>query len=275
MIIYPTLHEGGEHVLRCNNREWTLGAKSLTASQSPPSLAYITIYSNIEREVSKVTSGRMITVTYNLHMVDQSSGPGAPTATLNTVVSSNFQAKLKDLLNSPEFLPEGGTLGFGFAHHYHITFQTELEEFASCLKGEDAHAYRSCRDLGLKPLLGMIYEDDDDESGPGYGIMSDRMIWQPLYDPGGGEVDTYGKALLKGEGCVLVNIVEEVKLEDSPWVKGWSEGEFITWISPFNEQNRLHDINVTSVDYKLRVCAYDIHCGPCIIARVPSASDRV
>ena len=100
-----------------------------------------------------------------------------------------------------------------------------------------------------------------------------------IYDSSGmfdEEVNTYGKVLLRDEGCVLVNIIPDVKLEDSHWIADeWSKGEFITWITPFNERNRLHDINVTNVDHKSRVCASDIHCSPCIIARVPPASDRV
>ena len=279
VVIYPTPHEGGEHVLRHNGREWTLDAKSLTVSQSPPSLAHITLYSDIEREVLKVTSGRMVTVTYNLHLVDPTSESKASAVTLNPVVSSSFRAKLKGLLESPEFLPEGGTLGFGLTHRYHITFLTNLPKFASRLKGEDAHVYRSCRKSGLKSLVGIIYEDDDYDSGPGYGIMSEKMVHEPTYDcseMSDEEVNTYGKALLGDEGCVLVNIVQDVKLGDSHWVAdGWSEGEFITWITPFNERNRLHDINVTGVDHKVRVDASDIHCSPCIIVRVPPASDRV
>ena len=284
MVIYPTLHEGGEHVIRHSDRGLTFDPKSFTVPQSPPSLAYITFYSDIEREVLKVTSGRMVTVTYNLHLVDPRSESGASAVTITPVGCSNFQAKLKGLLTSPEFLPEGGTLGFGLTGQscYPITFSTKLEEFASCLKGEDAHVYRTCQDLSLKPLLRIIYDNDDEYMyrGPGYGIMVDQMVKGPIYDYGGNfnrEVDTYEKALLKEEGGVLVNIVENVKPDDSPYVAdGWSEGEFITWISPFNTRNRLHDINVTNVhSYKYWVSAQDIYCSPCIIAHVPFASDRV
>ena len=83
----------------------TTDPKSLTVSQYSPSLAYVASYSDIEREVLKVTIGRMVTVAHNLHLVDPTLESGASVVTLTSVDSSDFQAKLKGLLNSPEFLP--------------------------------------------------------------------------------------------------------------------------------------------------------------------------
>ena len=111
VVIYPTPHEGGELVLRHKYREWKLDAKVLAASQSSPSLAYVAFYSDIEHEVLKVTSGHRVTVTYNLYLVDISSEPQAPAVTTNAQSFSNFQTTLQRLLKSPEFLPNGGTLG--------------------------------------------------------------------------------------------------------------------------------------------------------------------
>jgi len=67
VVIYPTAHEGGELVLRHGDHEWKFDANSLTASQSSPSLAYVAFYSDLEHEVLEVTSGRQVTVTYNLY----------------------------------------------------------------------------------------------------------------------------------------------------------------------------------------------------------------
>jgi len=78
VVIYPTAHEGGELVLRHKDREWKFDDKSLTASQSSPSLAYVAFYSDTEYEVLKVTGGRRVTVTYNLYLADPASRPGVP-----------------------------------------------------------------------------------------------------------------------------------------------------------------------------------------------------
>ena len=99
VVIYPTDHEGGELVLRHKDLEWKFHASSLTVSQSSPSLAYVTFYSDIEHEVLKVTSGRR--VTYNLYLVNQSSRPGALAVTPNLKTVSNLQATLQRLLKSP------------------------------------------------------------------------------------------------------------------------------------------------------------------------------
>jgi len=141
VVIYPTARDGGELVLRHKDQEWIFDAKSLTAFQSSPSLAYVAFYRDIEHEVLKVTSGRRVTVTYNLYLVDPALRPGAPAVTPNLKSISNLQATLHGFLESPEFLPNGGTLGFGLAHLYPVTFETGLQEMRSCLKGEDAHVY--------------------------------------------------------------------------------------------------------------------------------------
>jgi hypothetical protein len=268
VIIYPTPHEGGELVLRHKGREWKFDAKTLTASQSSTSLAYVAFYSDIEHEVLKVTSGRRVTVTYNLYLVDPSSNPGAPAVATNIQNATNLQTTLQGLLKSPEFLPDGGTLGFGLAHLYPVASNTDLQEMTGRLKGEDAHVYQACRELYLQPSLQMIYDDNKSHSKL-YGIMLDRIIMSPYYDY---EMDSYQGALIKDMGGISVNKVEDADLINSYWVHVGEEGEFITWISPFNERNQLHDISMTygndfSVGY--------VYCSPSIIVRIAAASDRV
>ena len=270
VIIYPTAHEGGELVLRHKDHEWKFDTNSLTVSQSSPSLAYVAFYSDIEHEVLKVTSGRRVTVTYNLYLVDPVSRPGVPTITPNPKTVSNLQTTLQGLLKSPEFLPDGGTLGFGLAHLYPVTFETKLREMTSYLKGEDAHVYQACQELQLQPSLQVIY--DDDLSGPRYGIMMDRIVRDPAYDY---MDECYSSVLVTELGGVSVNKAEDASLDRSHWAEGGyenSEREFITWISPFNGRNQLQDI---SLAYGNEVSAEYIYCSPCLIVRIAAASDRV
>ena len=268
VIIYPTAHEGGELVLRHKDHEWKFDAKSLTVSHPSPSLAYFAFYSDIEHEVLKVTSGRRITVTYNLYLVNQMPKLGASTVTQNFMGSPNLQSTLQGLLKSPEFLPNGGTLGLGLVHLYPVTFGTKLQEMTSYLKGEDAHAYQACRALQLKPSLRMIYEDE--LSGSEYGIMVDHIVQDPDYDC---QWDSYENALVEREGGVAVNKTDCAALENCCRVSEEAcASEFITWISPFNERNRLRD---TALVYGNEVTAGCIYCSPCIIVPVPSACDRV
>ena len=267
VIIYPTAHEGGELVLRHKDREWKFDAVSLTTPQSP-SLTYVAFYSDIEHEILKVTSGRRVTITYNLYLVDPTSKPGAPAITPNLSMASNLQNTLRGLLKSPEFLPHGGTLGFGLAHLYPVTRNTELQEMTNYLKGEDAHVYQACRDLQLQPSLQMIY--DDSESSKKHGIMLDHIIDHHLdYD----YYDHCYEGILVGKlDGISVNKTEDAVLDDSRWVSEGRSGEFITWVSPFNGRNQLHDI---SMAYGNEFMADYIYCSPCIIVRIPAASVRV
>jgi len=258
VVVYPTPHEGGELVLRHKGHEWKFDANDLASSRSSPSLAYIAFYSDIEHEVLKVTSGHRVTVTYSLHLVDPALRPGALTVAPNLKDISNLQTTLRGLLESPEFLPYGGMLGFGITHLYPITFETELQEMANCLKGEDAHIYRTCQELQLQPSLQMIYEDGSEE----YGIMLDRIVEDPGYDFRFGE--RYQDALM-GLGGVSVKVYGDVE--------GELEGELITWISPFNERNLLQDISMG--DFGKWCSAKHIDCSPCMIVRVAAADDRL
>ncbi|KAF9648975.1 hypothetical protein BDM02DRAFT_3167372 [Thelephora ganbajun] len=270
VITYPTPHEGGELALRHKDREWKFDANSLTVTQPSPSLAYVAFYSDIEHEVLEVTSGRRVTITYNLYFVDPASRPGVSAITPNLKNTSNLQTTLRGLLKNPEFLPDGGTLGFGLAHLYPVTFETELREMATYLKGEDAHVYRACRELQLQPSLQVIYSEADsfrDECG----VMLDQIVRDPDYECEDG--DSYESTLIRELGGVLVNKTQDTVLKRPHWVSdGEGEEVFITWISPFNEQNQLEDISMT---YGNEFCAGFIYCSPCIIVRIPAASDRV
>jgi len=268
VVIYPTPHEGGDLVLRHKGHEWKFDAKSLTAFQPSHSLGYVAFYSDIEHEVLKVTSGRRVTITYNLYLVDPKSGSKASAVTPSVTSVSNLQTTLRELLKSPEFLPHGGTLGFGLAHLYPVSADTNLRQMARYLKGEDAHVYRACRDLQLHPSLQIIY--DDDSNGERYGIMLDKIITSPYFDY---ESDSYEGALIKRLGGVSVNKVEDANVDHSTWVEDEEDdGQPITWISPFNGRNQLQDIRMA---YGNEVTAGYIYCSPCLIARVDAACDRV
>jgi hypothetical protein len=257
VVIYPTPHNGGELVLCHEGREWKSDAGVLTASQTSPSLAYVAFRSNVEHEVLKVKTGRRVTVTYNLYLFDSLKGPGIPPVTRNVQNVSNLQTTLRGLLEEPEFLPGSGTLGFGLVHRYPFTFETDLRAMVGCLKGQDAHVYRACRELQLQPTLKAIYDDD---RGDGYfnGIMLEEIVKDIRFDYISG---SYGNTL-ESMGGVSVNESEDVDLDDVE--------ELITWVSPFHRRNELEG---SSIAYEKNVIS--ARCNPCIVARVAAACDRM
>lgn len=265
VVIYPTAHEGGELVLRHKDREWKFDASTLNASTYSPSLAYVSFYSDIEHEILEVTSGRRITITYNLYLVNQAPEPGVCTTTTTPVCA--FETMLRSLLKSPDFLPYGGTLGFGLAHLYPISPETMLPEITPFLKGEDAYVYRVCRNLQLRPSLQMIYDDGicDEE----YGIMLDRIIDGPEYNPM--ENGSYENCLFD-EGGVAVNKTEGVTVLNGDRVYSYHRpGEPISWVSPFNQRTRFRDL---AERYGNEVTVGFMYSSPCMIVRVAAAGDR-
>ena len=283
VIIYPTSHQGGELVLRHKDREWTINANALTSLQSTPSLAYVAFYSDIEHEVLKVTSGSRVTLTYNLYLVPHgpvSRAPvssGLPPAPVHPNLQdlTNFQATLRRLLQSPEFMPEGGTLAFNLAHLYPVTFDTELQGMTEYLKGEDAHVYQSCKELGLEPVLHMIYRERGNwewNRTPEYGVMMEVIIEDPTYDY---QSSDYERHLVEEQGGIPVNLSNGLLAKNSPLNDNdWTEiYEQLTWLTDFSESaNELKDI---ALAYGNDVSVGFVYCSPCLIVQVNPASDRV
>lgn len=265
VIIYPTAHEGGELVLRHKDREWKFDSKSLMASRASPSLAYVAFYSDIDHEVLEVTSGRRVTITYNLYLVNPIPDSGPSTVTPNSACA--LQTTLRRLLKSAEFLPNGGILGFGLAHLYPVSGETTLDQITCFLKGEDAYVYRACQEVQLQPLLRMIY--DDDMSGKGYGILVDRIVTDPKYNYENGSYES----VLVEMGGLAVNTTEDASMDFCRRATDHhDDGEDITWVTPFNTRNKLRDIaqrygNELTVEY--------MYSSPCMIVYIDPASDRV
>ncbi|KAI0248321.1 hypothetical protein BJV78DRAFT_1237540, partial [Lactifluus subvellereus] len=152
VVVFPTPHEGGTLLLRHRGQEWIFDSASVLATAQPSSVAYAVFFSDIEHEVVPVTSGHRDLVL---------EPPSAPQDESERMFRSAFEA----LLKNPEFLPDGGTLGFGLRHVYQV--EETIEHVYSLLKGSevrtDAAVYQSVRGLGFEPVLYLYYEQLDDE----------------------------------------------------------------------------------------------------------------
>ena len=267
VIVYPTPHQGGELVLRHKGREWEIDASTLTHSQPSTSIAYVAFYSDIEHEVLKVSSGCRVTLTYNLYLADSTPGAQAPSVVPNLRDILNFQSALHKLLGSPEFLPHGGTLGFGLAHLYPITFETKLQDMVKYLKGEDAHVYRACQESKLQPSLRMVYDCEE-----GRGVMLKKVVELADYSY---QETNYIEYLCYELGGTPVNLSNKTLARRSDWVQHHrvEKWEQITWVTPFREGNRLRDVSMAYGNDAVSL-EYAYH-SPCLCVPVAPASDRV
>ena len=153
VVVLPTLHEGGQFVLRQGEKEWTIDFADKFATATEPSACFVTFFGDIEHEVLPVMSGYRITLTYNLYH--------KPMHPSTSSIPTPFQLKLKralvDLVNDKSKLPKGGYLGFGLVHEYVHTGHEVLEPLMGQLKGSDRALADVCDELGLRYSLRLLY----------------------------------------------------------------------------------------------------------------------
>lgn len=176
VVVLPIAHEGGGLLLKHNKHETVFDSAVELAGKPETTVAYAAFYSDVEHEVQKVVSGNRVTLTYNLYFVDGSAGeedsmnddsdmadlhPHLPLSTLQS--ASTLSGVIKQLLDNPTFLPQGGLLGFGLKHQYPVEaldkrhFEANLVGLKTRLKGADAAVARAWADCGIDIRLKLIY----------------------------------------------------------------------------------------------------------------------
>jgi hypothetical protein len=269
VIVFPSPHEGGALFLRHRGQEWTFDSgKALEAAKDQPSIGYVAFFSDIEHEVTPVTSGHRITLTYNLYFDD--GGPVSP----NDAVSEHLispklpnQVRFCDafaaLLGNPEFLADGGTVAFGLRHVYPI--KNGLNHVYKILKGSDAVVYQSVFALGYEPALYVNYNKKD--------IMIDKVV----------DFSKWMGAFCSRQGPQIEDVVY---LEGG--VPAYAEGtqiendrfltveirEGVEWVTPVTEFNRQTD--AVTIGYAGNEPAMEWAYGDvCLVVRVGKAGDRL
>jgi len=180
VVVYPTPHEGGALYLRHHGHEWIFDSAQALAAVGQPTIGYVALFGDVEHEVAPVTSGHRITLTYNLYF--DIGGPVSENDAVSERLippqppnQEGFREAFNGLLGNPEFMADGGTLGFGLRHVYPIKESLSLKHVYNVLKGSDAVVYQSTRALGFEPVL-YVYYDEDEDNDAFQGAMVDRLI---------------------------------------------------------------------------------------------------
>ncbi|KAL1734157.1 hypothetical protein EV714DRAFT_202946 [Schizophyllum commune] len=159
VVVFPTPHEGGALILRENGKEWTFDSAAEVLASGSPKIGYVAFFSDVEHEVTRVTSGYRVTLTYNLYFNAKSSEPARPhPSSQESHVGKALKATLTTLLAREDFLPEGGYLGFGLRFAYAIDPKKPVSAIMPSLKGCDAMLKIVCDELELSISLKAIYE---------------------------------------------------------------------------------------------------------------------
>ncbi len=270
VVVFPTPHEGGALHLRHRGQEWMFDSATALSTARPSSVSYIAFFSDVEHEVTPVVSGHRVTLTYNLYFDDDSWRELAPARDLTSepitfpaqveAKEQGFRTALEALLENPQFLPDGGMLGFGLRHVYQVEGGRGLDHVYGLLKGSDATVYRAVRALGFEPMLYLYYESELYDSGFVEAGLIDRVIQTEASVV----TNSFIEELLKMHGGFAI------RLEGA-----WGEpgvDEALHWVTPVTTFNRQSSAYAAYGNNASLGLAYG---DVCLIVRLGKAGERL
>ncbi|KAL9601098.1 MAG: hypothetical protein Q9179_002986 [Wetmoreana sp. 5 TL-2023] len=153
VVCLPYRHQGGELRVAHGGQETIF-----SWGDQDTQIEWAAFYSDCEHEVKEVTAGHRVTLTYNLYARCQLGGIFR---SLSPVTMDSFflYHRVKEALASPDFFPEGGTLGFHCTHAYAHTNGSLIRHLPFALKGKDAVIFAVFDRLGLSVKLHGVMED--------------------------------------------------------------------------------------------------------------------
>jgi hypothetical protein len=244
VIVFPTKHEGGALMLRHGGGEWTFDSATMVQTPIDPSVAYIAFYSDVEHEVTPVTSGYRVTLTYNLHFSANNATPVIPAPSTTEIA---FRKTLSALLSDKTFMEEGGFLGFGLQHEYPLDPRAGLGNLISCLKGSDAIIQRVCSQLSLLTQLRVIYADNKKDKGPSFIMVDDIMD----YSKDGWIETSIGMQMTLYNGGERVAITGSVADKAAQWVPEYENFNYHT-------RGEFEDNHIVDVDWVTDLTGFTI-----------------
>ena len=153
VVCLPTQFTGGALVTRHKGEQIKVFDWSSSPEDPLNVVCWAAFFSDVEHEILPVTSGHHLTLTYNLYFVKEGGK-------ISTSSAGWFHSALKEVLHLPQFLPDGGCLGFDCKHAYVFTSLNKTELLPYLLKGADYVVYSAARSLNLKASVKPLMEGD-------------------------------------------------------------------------------------------------------------------
>jgi hypothetical protein len=277
-VILPTKHEGGTFPLRHRGREWLFNSADLVSPQNTesPRAAFIAFFGDMEHEVTEVKSGYRVTLAYNLYFGDDKSSI-VPSPTMLPIDDTEMKVKnlLKELLNNPEFLTNGGLVGFALSHLYPLSSnRSNLCELGKSLKGTDAAIKRAFDSLSLNVSLKTVYTSERARECEVACLLDDIADIYSL--TGGIQGDEGILVQLRNSGGLLVYDDSILSLEDPDQLEYLASGEFkdakpILWLKSMTKRNRL---KTPYVGYGNEATLDYVYGEICLVLMVKAYEDR-
>lgn len=262
VVIFPVAHEGGALKLCHGGNEWTVDSATVNNTTSPV-ISYIAFYSDVEHEVTPVTSGHRVTLTWNLYFQPTVKPPDyflLPNLSVHPKTSESEQAlkaAFNRVLSDSNFLPEGGRLGFGLRQEYPLNPDMGLGNLVDCLKGSDAIVQSVCRQHSLRTSLRIIYQQEE--------VTYDRVMLDHFFNfPPEQKIESLDRI---DEGGIPVSNIRPVTVEGY----NYYESPEVVWVTDLTEYTRaktayLAHGNEAFLGY--------VYCTVCLIVDVGPFGDR-
>jgi hypothetical protein len=243
VIFFPTAHEGGSLLMRKNGVEWSFDSSKVLADDGEPRLGYVALYSDIEHEVTVVTSGHRITITYNLYF-DHQNSRNLPKPLSSVLAMNNFKHELASLLIDPEFLPDGGYLAFGLEYAYSLSnCWSKLSDLENHLKGVDADLMQAFKGLSLVTSFWSVIDHDGDL------FACENRVPDTDSESDFGQSKNFTEWMVVDEGALVLKSDEGYTKVDTRinWVKDlvkahWEEQSFINYGNESYADHAYHNI---------------------------------
>ncbi|KAF8885007.1 hypothetical protein BD779DRAFT_1534958 [Infundibulicybe gibba] len=266
VVVFPTRHDGGVFRLRHQDEEWSFDSAVAVSGQDEPAFGYIAFFSDVEHEVSVVTSGHRVTLTFNLYF-DSKEAPALPKSIVPVAPDDTvFKDALANLLRDPEFLSMGGLLGFGLRFMYPVsTAVKRLERLMNSLKGCDSVVQHVCEELSLRVSLNSIYKVRAPRGGS-VRVAIEEVVPLGSLEP---DSDNLLDLFIAEGGTIIYEAGTNCPLN---WRREpFDESMEIVWIT---ELTKLTRCRTDYMAYGNEASSEHIYCDICLIAEVPSARRR-
>jgi hypothetical protein len=272
VVVFPITHAGGALKLCQGGNEWTVNPATTTAvdDATGPVISYIAFYSDVEHEVTPVTSGHRVTLTWNLYLQpaveppDYSPSMSSPLVRPKTSESElALKAAFARILSDSDFLPEGGLLGFGLRQKYPLNPDVGLGNLIDYLKGSDAIVQSVCHQLSLKTSLRLIYQRDDEDTND--FAMIDHFFNFPRWNP----VEQLSVEM-EEEGGGYISEPKPVPIEG----RHYGSGDFnLVWVTDLTEYTRTKAAYY--MVYGNDACLGYAYCTVCLIVHIGPVGNRI
>jgi hypothetical protein len=263
VIIFPTQHEGGALLVRHNGHEWSFDAgRELSARM--PTIGYVVLLDHVEYEVEPVTSGHRVTLTYDLYHDSDDAVPEKDLASgpfSLSLYERAFRGSFEALLENPEFLPNGGTLGFGLRHVYPV--DRKIEHVYDSLKASDAVVYRSFRALGFQPVLYLYHEGNP-------GLLIDHRPSFGGYFKGSDELLQLTELIVEEGGSIIVR--QDDSYREDPNCD--EDAEKVDWVTPVTSYNP-HEVTFPAPYGHRMIRVEKSYWDLCLVVRIGKAGERL